>query len=80
MSVRWETYGGKVEHYGQDVDEDCDGEIHPLHVLERLGAFADVDEEDVGSEYRRNDSPDTVESLREVDAQFRILRRATNSN
>lgn len=74
------TYRGEVEYYSQHVDEDRDGEVHPLHVLERLGALAHVDEENVGAENRRNDRSNTIESLREVDAQLRVLWRTAHSD
>lgn len=74
------TYGGKVEYDSEYINEDRDGEIYPLHVLERLGALAHIDKEDVGPENGRNDSANTIESLGEVDAQLRVLWRSTHSN
>lgn len=84
MGTRWVfeawTYRGEVEYYSQHVDEDRDGKVYPLHVLERLRALAHIDEENVGAEDGRNDRSNTIESLREVDAQLGVLWRTAHSN
>lgn len=72
IGIRDLRYSREIEHYSQKKDKTRDCKVHPLHVLQRSSTITNVLEEGVGSEDRRNDSPDSIEGLREVDAYLRI--------
>lgn len=60
-------------------DEACNRKIHPLHTLQRFLIRASVLEEYIRPEDRRDYRPDTVERLRNVDTDFRVPWRSTDS-
>lgn len=67
---------GQEEDDGEDEDEDGDGQVHPLHVAQRLGVVEG--EEDVRAQHGRHDGADAVEGLRDVDTDFRVSRRSAH--
>ena len=68
---------GDVKQTCQDQNKDSDGKVNPLHVGQ--GRFVvEVVEKDIGTEHRGDDCADTVEGLRNVDANFRVSRRTTD--
>lgn len=68
----------KVEDERQDEDEDGDGEIGPLDVLQAGIRIVDGIEEDVGAQDRRDDGPDPVERLRDIDPDLAVLGRTAD--
>lgn len=60
------------ENDGQDEDEEGDGEVHVLDVGEVI--VINILEEDVGGEDGADDGSDTVQSLRDVETDFGVLR------
>jgi len=64
------TYGREIKDHRKDVDKACNRQVHPLHRLQGFRVFANIVEENVGTEYWRNHCPDTVESLSDVDTHF----------
>ena len=67
-----EEYNCKGEH----KTSNC--KVYPLHVFQCLGIIRGFQEEDVRSQNRSNDRPDSIESLRKVDTQFSVFRRSTD--
>lgn len=62
---------GHEEAKGQDEDEDGDGEVDPLDVLQ--GGLVVKGEEDVGAQDGGDDGADGVEGLGDVDADLGVL-------
>lgn len=70
----------KVKDDGKDEDEDGNGKINPLHILQRIFACTSVLEEDVGAKDRCDHSADSIEGLRDVDTHLTVPRRTANGN
>lgn len=68
------------EDGGEQEDEDADGEVDPLHALERVDVVARVLEEDVGAQHGADDGADGLDGLGQVDAQLRVLGRADDGH
>lgn len=68
--------GGHEKAESQDEDEDGNGEVDPLHVLQ--SGFVVKGEEDVGAQDGGNHGADCIEGLGNVDSDFRVLRRPAN--
>lgn len=62
-----------VKHKREDEDKDLDREVHPVHFLQTLEVIARVFEEDVTAQPGADDGTYSIETLRQVDSQFRVL-------
>ena len=58
----------QIEDDGEQEHEDCNCQIHPLNILQRVSAVARVLEENVRAQDRGHDRTNAVERLREVDS------------
>lgn len=67
---------GHEENKSEDEDEDRDGEVDPLHVLQRL--YVVEVKEDIGPQDGGHHRADAIEGLRDVDPDLRVLGRATD--
>lgn len=70
----------QVEHNGQKEYETSDGQVDPLRILKRLCIVADMVEDHVGSDHRRQHSANPIERLREIDTDLRVPRRTADGN
>lgn len=64
---------GQEEHPREREDEYADGQIHPLHALQRLNVVRGLREEGVRAQDGSDDGADGIECLGEVDPYLRIL-------
>jgi hypothetical protein len=71
-------YGAEIIYNRKKEDETCDAEVRPLYVLQRRLVGSDMIEEYVRSQDWCYYSPDTIESLCDVDPNLRVLWRSTN--
>ena len=72
--------GREQEDGGEREAKASNGEVNPLHVLQRLLALSYANEDDIGAKDWSNNGPDTIERLGDVDPELRISRRSTDSN
>lgn len=78
VRIRDLGYVRDEENEGKDEDEDRDGEVDPLHILQRL-CVVEV-KKDIRPQDGSHDRADAIEGLGEVDSDLGILGRATNCN
>lgn len=64
--------GGEVEDDSQQEDEACNGQVHPLDILQGSSIVSHVLEEGVRAQDRSNDGADGIERLSEVDTDLRV--------
>lgn len=69
---------GEEEDAGQKEDKNANGEVDPLHALERVDAVSSILEEDIRAQHGANNSADSLDSLGKVDTQLRVLGRSAN--
>lgn len=68
----------EVEHDCQCEYKATNGKVGPLYILQSLRIVARVLEKHVGRQDGRRNSSNTIESLREIDSDFRVLGGTTN--
>lgn len=70
----------QVEDDCEKKDEASNRQINPLDILQRLRIVPRLQEEHIGAQDWRDNSPNAIESLRDVDPKLRIPRRSTHSD
>lgn len=70
----------QIKHDRQSEHKHSNGEVHPLHGLQRADIILRIGEENIAAQHRRHDRPNPVEGLREIDPQLRIPRRTADGD
>lgn len=70
----------QVKHDSEQKHKAGNSEIDPLHILQRALVVANMVEDDERPDHRRDNRANTVESLREVDTNLRVLWRTADGD